>query len=62
MDVSASIDMDDHCLQVKGLADALRDPAIIDARVAVQDSPTVVQRSGARFRQLTLPWQQFTSA
>ena len=57
IDVSGSIAPDEYRLQIDGLADALDDPAIVEALVTGQDSLAIVQWSGDRYEELTLPWQ-----
>ena len=62
VDVSGSISMVEYHLQMDGLAEALLDPAIIEALVKGHDRLAVVQWSGDHFQQLSLPWQQFATA
>ena len=56
IDVSNSVDYAEYRLQVDGLADALADPAIIDALVAGNSAISVVQWSGIDRQSVTLPW------
>ena len=56
IDVSNSVDGGEFILQTEGLADALRDPEIIDAMVSSQAHLAVVQWSGADKQELTIPW------
>ena len=61
IDVSGSIAPDEYLLQMNGLAEALQDPDIVGALVRGQDNLAVVQWSGDRFQQLSLPWQHLTT-
>ncbi|MEO8244375.1 MAG: DUF1194 domain-containing protein [bacterium] len=61
IDVSGSISMDEYYLQMNGLADALEDPDIVKALIEGQDALALVQWSGDRFQQLSLPWQHLRS-
>lgn len=61
IDVSNSIDVAEYRLQTDGLADALRDPEIIDALVQGQVALAVVQWSGVDRQELTIPWERMTS-
>ena len=56
IDVSNSIDVGEYRLQTDGLADALRDPEIIDALVQGQVALAVVQWSGLDRQELSIPW------
>lgn len=62
IDVSQSVDVAEYRLQTDGLADALTDPAIIDAMVAGQVAISVVQWSGFDRQTFTLPWTRVRSA
>ena len=62
VDVSGSISAAEYDLQMQGLADALQDPEIIKALVQGQDALALVQWSGDRFQQLSLPRQTLRSA
>lgn len=59
IDISASIDADEHSLQMAGLAAALQSP---DVREAIQSGPhrriaiAVTQWSGLRVQRLVVPW------
>ena len=57
IDVSDSIAPNEYRLQIEGLAEALDDPAIVEALVTGQDALAIVQWSGDRYAELTLPWQ-----
>ncbi|PUB11300.1 DUF1194 domain-containing protein [Yoonia sediminilitoris] len=56
IDVSNSVDVAEYRLQVDGLADALRDPEIVDALVQGEVALSVVQWSGVDRQQLSIPW------
>jgi len=56
IDVSGSVDRHEYVLQMKGLADALRDPTVADALVAAEAAVTVVQWTGVSRQKVTLPW------
>ena len=62
IDVSNSVDSAEYRLQVDGLADALTDPAIIDALVAGNSAISVVQWSGIDRQSVTLPWTRIATA
>jgi Ca-activated chloride channel family protein len=58
IDVSGSVDPAEFRLQVDGLADALRDPVVIDALLAAQAALEVVQWSGGGMQTTVLSWQR----
>jgi Ca-activated chloride channel family protein len=58
VDVSGSISLDEYHLQMEGLAQALEDPAIIEALVTGQDRLALVQWSGSRHQTLALDWHR----
>ncbi|MEL7178697.1 MAG: DUF1194 domain-containing protein [Pseudomonadota bacterium] len=62
MDVSNSIDSAEYRLQTDGLADALRDPEIIETMVAGENYLTVVQWSGVDKQTVSIPWTQMRTA
>lgn len=62
IDVSNSIDPAEYRLQTDGLADALRDPEIIEAMVAGANYLTVVQWSGIDKQEVSIPWTQMRTA
>jgi len=62
IDVSDSVDVGEYRLQVDGLADALRDPGIVDTLVEGRMALTVLQWSGADRQQNSLPWRRMQSA
>ncbi len=62
VDVSNSIDTAEYRLQTDGLADALRDPEIIETLVAGESFLAVVQWSGADKQTVSLPWTQMRTA
>ena len=62
IDVSNSVDPAEYRLQTDGLADALTDPAIIDAMVAGQAAISVVQWSGIDRQSVSIPWTRIRTA
>ncbi|MEC3860183.1 DUF1194 domain-containing protein [Mesobacterium sp. TK19101] len=62
IDVSQSIDVSEYRLQVDGLADALRDPEIVDILVRDNVALSVVQWSGPDAQQVTIPWVRIRTA
>jgi Ca-activated chloride channel family protein len=62
IDVSDSVDSGEYRLQVDGLSDALRDPAIADTLVEGQMALTVLQWSGVDRQQNSVPWRRMLSA
>ncbi len=61
IDVSSSIDVAEYRFQVDGLADALRDPEIVEILVRDQVALSVVQWSGAAEQDMSLPWRRMLS-
>lgn len=62
IDVSGSIDRGDYRLQADGLAQALADPAVVEALVQDQVALAVVQWSGIDQQALALPWRRMLGA
>ncbi len=62
IDVSNSIDPAEYRLQTDGLADALRDPEIVETMVAGQNYLAVVQWSGQDKQTVSIPWTQMRTA
>ncbi|MFA8442700.1 DUF1194 domain-containing protein [Yoonia sp.] len=62
IDVSNSIDPGEYRLQTDGLADALRDPEIVEAMVEGENFLTVVQWSGVDKQAVVIPWAQMRTA
>ena len=62
IDVSNSIDPGEYRLQTDGLADALRDPEIIETMVAGENYLAVVQWSGVDKQMVSIPWTQMRTA
>ena len=62
IDVSNSIDPGEYRLQTDGLADALRDPEIVEAMVEGENYLTVVQWSGVDKQAVVIPWTQMRTA
>lgn len=61
IDVSNSIDSTEYRLQTDGLADALRDPEIVEAMTAGRIAIAVVQWSGADRQELSIPWTRINT-
>lgn len=57
VDVSGSISGDEYIMQMQGLADAMLDPAVIEALVLGQDKVALLHWSGLHNQRLSLPWQ-----
>lgn len=62
IDVSNSIDPGEYRLQTEGLADALRDPEIVETMVEGENFLTVVQWSGVDKQAVVIPWTQMRTA
>lgn len=62
IDVSNSIDTAEYRLQTVGLADALRDPEIVDAMVRQEAAIAVVQWSGEDRQELSIPWMRIRTS
>ncbi|WP_296427351.1 DUF1194 domain-containing protein [Yoonia sp.] len=62
IDVSNSIDVAEYRLQTDGLADALRDPEIIEALISGETAISVVQWSGADRQAVSVPWRRIRTA
>lgn len=62
IDVSNSVDVAEYAVQTDGLADALNDPAIIEAMVQGQVALSVIQWSGVERQEVSLPWTRMNSA
>jgi len=58
MDVSGSVNASEYELQVLGIANALRDPAVADALLHGRVALAVVQWSGALEQAVTVPWMR----
>ena len=61
IDVSNSIDTAEYRLQADGLADALRDPEVIDVILQGQVALSVIQWSGTDRQEVSIPWTQMFS-
>lgn len=57
VDVSGSISGDEYIMQMQGLADAMLDPAVIEALVLGQDKIALLHWSGLHNQRLSIPWQ-----
>ncbi len=62
IDVSNSVDPGEYKIQAEGLADALRDPEVIEAMVQNQAAVAVVQWSGFDRQQVSIPWTRISTA
>ncbi|WP_299968292.1 DUF1194 domain-containing protein [uncultured Roseobacter sp.] len=61
VDVSGSVDRREYDIQMQGLAEALRDGAVVDALVAQQAQVTLIQWTGASRQRQTIPWRAMHS-
>ena len=61
VDVSGSINEREYRLQMDGLAEALRDPAVADALVASEVALILVQWSRAGRQEVSVPWRRMVS-
>jgi hypothetical protein len=60
IDTSASVDVEEFELQFTGLADAFRDPGVLDAIASAQPlgiAATVMQWAGPHSQEVTVPWR-----
>lgn len=62
IDVSNSIDTGEYRLQTDGLADALRDPEIVETLIQGETAVAVVQWSGEDRQELSIPWMRIRTA
>ena len=62
IDVSNSVDPGEYRLQTDGLADALSDPAIVDALVQGQSALAVMQWSAEDEQRFVIPWTRVGTA
>lgn len=62
VDVSGSVDGAEYALQMQGLADALRDPLIVEGLLRAKAQLTLVQWTGAGRQIVAIPWQDVSSA
>ncbi len=62
IDVSNSIDTGEYRLQTDGLADALRDPEIVETMIRTETAIAVVQWSGEDKQELSIPWVRIRTA
>ena len=62
IDVSNSVDAAEFRLQTDGLADALRDPAIMDIMLRDRVAVAVVQWSGVDEQVVAIPWERISHA
>lgn len=62
IDVSNSIDSGEYRLQTDGLADALRDPEIVETMIQGETAIAVVQWSGEDRQELSIPWMRIRTA
>ena len=61
VDVSNSIDNFEYNIQTNGMAEALRDPLVLESLVAGQVALTVVQWSGPANQEVSIPWRRMQS-
>lgn len=62
VDVSGSDDADEYSIQMTGLADAIRDGAVIDALVQAKAQVMMVQWTGDTRQQIAIGWTRMTDA
>lgn len=62
IDVSNSVDPAEYRLQVDGMADALQDPAIVDAMIQGEVAIMVIQWSGEDKQTISIPWTRIRTA
>lgn len=62
IDVSNSVDPGEYRVQTDGLADALRDPEVIEAMVSGQVAVGVIQWSGFDRQNMSIPWTRIETA
>lgn len=62
VDVSGSVDGAEYALQMQGLADALRDPLVVEGLLRAQARLTLVQWTGSGRQIVAVPWQDVSSA
>ncbi|MEO1238983.1 MAG: DUF1194 domain-containing protein [Pseudomonadota bacterium] len=61
IDVSNSIDNFEYDIQATGLADALRDPLVMESLVTGRVALAVVQWSGPKNQEVSIPWRHIAS-
>jgi Ca-activated chloride channel family protein len=61
VDVSGSVDAEEFRIQMDGLAEGLRDPAVSEALVRGQANVMLVQWTGSSRQQITIPWTRIDS-
>lgn len=61
IDVSSSVDAGEYNFQVRGLADALRDPEVADILLRDEVALSVVQWSGVGEQEASIPWRRMVS-
>lgn len=61
VDVSGSVDNEEFRIQMDGLAEGLRDPAVAEALVAGEAALTVLQWTGTTRQAVSVPWTQVRS-
>ncbi|MFN3972502.1 MAG: DUF1194 domain-containing protein [Gemmobacter sp.] len=62
VDISGSIDAGEYAVQMRGLAQALEDPDLIDLLIAGQVALAVVHWSGVGRQALVMPWARMRGA
>lgn len=60
VDVSGSVDQDEFRIQMDGLAEGLRDPAVAGALLAEGAAITVVQWTGTTRQAVSVPWMEIS--
>jgi Ca-activated chloride channel family protein len=62
VDVSGSVDQQEYRIQMDGLAAALRDGIVVDALIEQEARVSLIQWSGSRRQEQTVPWIAVKSA
>ena len=60
VDVSGSVDAGEYEIQMRGLAEALRDGLVAEALVRAEARVSLVQWTGSTRQEMTLPWVAIT--
>ena len=61
VDVSGSVDSDEYTIQMRGLADALREDDIAAALIGLKAEVALMQWTGSSRQAVTLPWRNMES-
>jgi Ca-activated chloride channel family protein len=61
VDVSGSVSPDEYNIQMRGLAEALRDGAVSEALVVAKAAVSLIQWTGKSRQKVTIPWVRITN-